>query len=108
MNAHLLTWDAPFADPGTADAHVRDYCRMFQMPIEPWVWEKVPCEFLSKNDWFARKYAPEFGPEQNLGSADLLAPSTSCVTWFPSAAEMPRVVKNERFTIEDCGIPDCA
>merc|ERR1719408_759214 len=58
------------------------------------------------NDWFTRKYSAELAPEAHLGSAEVLAPSTSVVTWFARVADMPRAVKNERFTIEGCGIPD--
>jgi phosphatidylserine decarboxylase len=107
LNATLAKWDVPFEKLGVNSEHyVQKYCRMFKIPQEPWVWAKPASEYLTMNDWFARKYAAPFDPESNLGSAFISSPSTSVVMWFASVAAMPRLVKNERFTIDESGIPN--
>jgi len=74
----------------------------------PWIWSKPAADYRTQNEWFTRKYVGELTPERNLGSAHVLMPATAVVYFFHSAAEMPRVVKNDRFTITDSGIPDHA
>ena len=35
----------------------------------------------------------------------MLACATAVVTWFPSVAEMPQLIKNDEFTVDDVGFP---
>ena len=55
-----------------------------------------------------RKHSKASGlaPEENLGRASILSPATAVVGWYESVEALPRLVKNERFTISGCGIPE--
>jgi len=104
VNREFLEWDRPFPD-GQAEAIVYGFCSKWGVPREPWVWSKPVHEYKTLNDWFTRKHASEHAPENNLGEAEIVTPATAVVTWFPSVSEMPKLVKNDAFTVEDCGLP---
>lgn len=107
LNNKYSDWDTPFVQLGLdPETEVRKYCRTYNVQQEPWIWEKAPPQFTTMNDWFTRKFAPAHAPEGHLGTADVLSPATAVVTPFESVLEMPKVVKNERFTIADVGIRD--
>lgn len=107
INKPFLTWDIPFAEQGLGpEAEVLEFCKKWGVPLEPWVWAKSPGEYTSANDFFTRALAPAHMPERNLGTTTIVSPATAVVTWFPSAHAMPRLVKNDRFTLSEAGIPD--
>jgi hypothetical protein len=58
------------------------------------------------NEFFGRKYISAHAPERHLGRASVLSPATAVVTFFEKASDMPKMVKNEHFNINDCGLPD--
>ena len=109
LNQAYDDWDTPFEKLGKdAATAVHEYCTTYKVQREPWPWSKSAAEYRTMNEWFTRHYRPELAPESNLGSAHVLSPATAVVSLFPSVAQMPRLVKNDRFTISECGIPDPA
>ena len=105
INSTFLSWDEPFATPSEAEAAVLAFCERWGVAQQPWVWDRPAREYTTMNEWFSRKHLAEHAPENNLGTADVVVPATAVVTWFESVEAMPRVVKNDAFTIDDCGFP---
>ena len=73
-------------------------------------WRPQPSSHSDAHDGaragFGRLYKPELAPEATCGDAAVLTPATGVVSWFDSVALMPKLLKNERFTIAQSGIPD--
>jgi hypothetical protein len=107
LNQHFQTWDIPFVQQGQdPETEVLAFCKHWGVPLgSSWEWSKAPTEYLTMNEWFTRSYANKHAPESNLGDADIVAPATAVVTWFKTAKDMPKMLKNDDFTIEDVGIP---
>jgi phosphatidylserine decarboxylase len=105
INAGFVEWDTPFASPAVAARAVHAFCSRWGVPVDPWPWSKPAEQYATLNDWFTRSYSAEFAPESHLGEAAVLACATAVVTWFPSVAEMPQLVKNDEFTVDDVGFP---
>lgn len=107
LNSKYAHWDSPFAERGQdAETEVLNFCNTYGVQQEPWVWSKPAKEYSTMNEWFTRKYSPSLAPENNLGSSDVLSPATAVVFSFPSVLQMPDLVKNEKFTISETGIPE--
>jgi len=109
LNSSFQTWDVPFAELGQdAETEVLKFCKRWGVSVdsENWLWSKEPKEYETMNEWFCRRFATEHSPERNLGSASVVMPATATVTWFQNVTEMPRILKNDRFTIAGVGIPD--
>jgi phosphatidylserine decarboxylase len=108
-NEQFLTWDVPFAEQDLdPETEVLKFCAHWGVPLEPWVWSKLPREYTTPNDFFARSFAPEFAPEANMGPASVVAPTTSVVSWFMSGRALPEQLKNDSWHLSDVGIPDHA
>eukprot|EP00808_Paulinella_micropora_P010646 g33990.t1 len=102
----LLSWDEPFEKRGKdARTEVESYCHEWSLPLQPWVWSKSPSEYRTMNEWFSRRYATEYSPEKNLGSADCVSPCDAVVEWYPRMSDLPIRIKNEDFTLAQSGIP---
>ena len=106
LNAGFATWDVPFAEQGQdAAAEVLGFCAHWGVALDPWVWSKPAAEYATANEFFARSFAPPHAPEANLGGSDIVAPSTSVVSWYPTASSLPAKLKNDAWTLEGVGIP---
>jgi len=104
INSSFLSWDEPFSGgPDEAEQRVHGFCDQWGVSRLPWVWAKPAREYSTLNDWFCRSYSEEFRPETNLGVLAVVAPATAVVTWFESVEDMPKTLKNDKFTIDDCG-----
>ena len=102
-NKHFLTWDLPFASQGLDPAtSVLTFCEKWGVATDPWPWSKPPGSYETMNEWFCRSFEGKLA----VGEADVVAPATAVVTWFSSAGEMPRVLKNDDFDIAEVGVPE--
>lgn len=90
---------------GCALRAVKNFCRHWGVPLDPWPWSKAPEEYVSANDFFMRDYAFAAAPEQNLAESLVVSPATAVVTWFDTAKSMPKVLKNDAWSLERVGIP---
>ena len=106
LNMAYDDWDIPFEvqgqDPKT---QVLDYCMRYGVQTEPWVWSKPAEEYETMNEFFARRHRPELTPERLCADAPVVAPATGVVSFFETVAQMPALLKNERFDFARCGIP---
>ena len=109
LNASFLTWDETFESRGeNATTKVIQFCDRWGVQKEPWIWSKKAEDYTTANDFFTRSYAKRYNPitPSSLAKADIVTPSTSAVTWYNSVAEMPNVIKNDAWKLdEEVGIP---
>ena len=105
MNRGFDSWDVPFIDQGKdPKEEVVSYCKAYgvALPVKGiWVWSKLPSEYETMNDFFTRKYKT-----LGIGNSLIVSPATAVVTVFDAVASMPKRLKNEKFGIAQCGIPD--
>lgn len=105
------SWDEPL-DKATAETQVLSFCRFWGVSPDPWVWDKKPSEYTSKNDFFTRTYAKEHAPPVHPDADVVVSPADAVVTWYPSVQEMPMggaaiTLKADTFGgLSDVGIPD--
>jgi hypothetical protein len=116
LNRGFNAWDETFTSQGKKAAEeVLAYCHAYGVQVPgpmkkgaaqcAWDWSKFPHEYTTMNDWFTRQYRPAMDPalQNNQGGSFVLAPATAVVTFFPSLREMPSMLKNDAFHINNCG-----
>eukprot|EP00747_Dinoflagellata_sp_TGD_P184708 gnl/TRDRNA2_/TRDRNA2_40592_c1_seq1.p1 gnl/TRDRNA2_/TRDRNA2_40592_c1~~gnl/TRDRNA2_/TRDRNA2_40592_c1_seq1.p1 ORF type:complete len:377 (+),score=49.97 gnl/TRDRNA2_/TRDRNA2_40592_c1_seq1:62-1192(+) len=107
VNSKYQSWDETFAQQGQdPKTEVLNFCKEWGVQLKPYVWNKLPEQFTTANDFFTRSYSPKYAPENNLAQAMIVSPSDSIVTWFTSAASLPEKLKNDAWTLEEVGVPD--
>eukprot|EP00747_Dinoflagellata_sp_TGD_P218676 gnl/TRDRNA2_/TRDRNA2_90885_c0_seq1.p1 gnl/TRDRNA2_/TRDRNA2_90885_c0~~gnl/TRDRNA2_/TRDRNA2_90885_c0_seq1.p1 ORF type:complete len:386 (-),score=18.70 gnl/TRDRNA2_/TRDRNA2_90885_c0_seq1:342-1499(-) len=107
LTKYFRHWDETFESKGEdAETKVWEQANLFGVKMTPYMWSKKPADYVSLNDFFARKYATEYAPENNLGDALVVSPSEATATWYESVQSMPKKLKNDDWTLEGVGIPD--
>lgn len=100
-----MTWDNTFEELGLdAETEVRNYCKSYGVQVSPWVWEKPAKDYKTMNEWFTRSY--RYDIMTRLGTSEIVTPASAVVTFFKNVREMPKILKNDKFTISESGIPN--
>ena len=102
LNASYDSWDIPFENLGkNAENEVLEYCKRYGISLNKWPWSKSASEYKTMNEWFGRSYRDGVLPSVPLHKSEIVtAPATAVVTIFESVKSMPRLVKNDRFSIQ--------
>ncbi|CAD7922591.1 unnamed protein product [Amoebophrya sp. A120] len=99
------SWDVPYKSKRAAQRQVLLWCRFWGVQTEPWVWDRQPSDYVSKNDFFTRTYAKKYLPQ--MGRAQIVSPVDGVCTWFRSTIDMPKQLKNDAFwDLASIGIPN--
>ncbi|CAD7956378.1 unnamed protein product [Amoebophrya sp. A25] len=105
FTTHHNSWDKPYRNAKAAQRQVLLWCRFWGVQVEPWVWDRQPGGYTSKNDFFTRTYSKEWMPK--MGSSQVVSPVDGVCTWFACTRDMPKRLKNDAFwDLSSIGIPD--
>jgi len=55
----------------------------------------------------SRSFHPAHDPtsKARIGKSSIVSPSTSVVTWHQNVSAMPKLLKNDEWSLENCNIP---
>ena len=108
LNEDFLSWDETFRSQGKdPETEVLRFCEKWGVDTTSWPWSKAPGEYATANEFFGRAFSAARSVESSrLGSALVASPATAVVSWFPSARELPRLLKNEAWSLDGVGVPN--
>ena len=96
-------WDRPFRSSTKAKTEITEFCTRLNIQMAPWIWEKDIENYTCLNDFFTRKYAPEFMPK--VGNGLVVSPACCTIKRYSNNDTMKYfLVKGCEYKIENIGL----
>lgn len=97
-------WDRPFASPQVATLAITQFCRALHIQTNPWIWDRPIEEYSCLNDFFARKYSPDYCME--IGNAEIVSPACCNMRYYFNDDMLRSIlVKGCEYSIDKIGLP---
>ena len=96
------SWDKPFKSEADAERSISEFCNRLDIQQNPWIWDKLPTEYTSLNDFFSRTYL-HF---PCLGTGNVLSPACCTLQIYNNDAMMKSLlIKGCKYDIDRVGLP---
>ena len=84
------------------------FCKLNNIQINPWIWEKNINEYISINDFFARKFKYPLPNIQYKNNDNIITSPCECkILVFNNVKKMKQIwVKNTKFKLKNIGLND--